>query len=156
MDPSWYNGCTNAQIISGLLSDSASQARVGTSPQFVSIAGRGKVTMNAPDMSKGQTASWSQAEFFYDQGGDWSGLNPNAMWNFFWRARFRLSNPNALAGTDALVVAGYADLAATRFVAATTADGLSGLGTTNVYTGAAKLGLANAIITTGLNGPTVH
>jgi hypothetical protein len=153
---SWHNGCTNAQIISGLLADNASQSRVGTSPQFVAIAGQGKVTMNGPDLAKGQTASWSQAEFFYDQGGDWSGLDPDAMWNFYWRARFRLSNPNALAGTDAALVAGYADLASIRFAAAAATDGVSGLGSTNVYTGAAKLGLAGAFVTTGLNGPTVH
>ncbi len=151
----WYDGCAAGQIMSGLLSDSSSQSRVGVSPKFVSIAGQGKVTMNGPDITKGQTASWAQAEFFYDQGGPWSGMSPNAMWNFYWRARFRLSNPNSLGGDTALV-AGYADAASLRWGAAVVADGAKSLGGTNFYTGVAKLGIINAITTTGTNGPTIH
>jgi hypothetical protein len=156
VNSSWYDGCAAAQIMSGLLSDSSSQSRVGVSPKFVSIAGRGKVTMNGPDITKGQTASWAQAEFFYDQGGDWGTMSPNAMWNFYWRARFRLSNPNALTGGDAALIAGYADAASLRWGAAVLADGAKGITGTNFYTGVAKAGIVSAISTTGTNGPTVH
>src|SRR6202044_388504 len=134
VDPNWYNGIQKAQIFSGLLSNSDGTKRVGVSPQFVSIAGQGKVQMNGPSLAKGQTASWSQAEFFYDQSGAWSGMSPNAMWNFYWRARFRMSSPNSLLGTDAAVIAGYADVAAGQFALAVGEDEAKGLTKTNVYT----------------------
>jgi hypothetical protein len=152
----WYDGCAAAQIMSGLLSDNASQSRVNYSPKLVSVAGRGKVTMNGPSITKGQTASWAQAEFFYDQGGAWNQMSPDAMWNFYWRARFRLSNPNALTGSDAAIIAGYADAASLQWGAAVVTDGAKGLTGTNFYTGTAKAGIVSAISTTGTNGPTIH
>jgi hypothetical protein len=66
------------------------------SPKFVKIGSRDHVSMAGPDSTKGQTFSASQAEFFYDCSGSWDSCDNDqeAMWNFHWRARFRLSNPS--------------------------------------------------------------
>jgi hypothetical protein len=153
---SWYNGIADAQILSGLLSDGAGESQLNVSPRLVSMAGHNPGAIGGPNALKGQTASWSQAEFFYDQAGAWSGLNPDAMWNFYWRARFRMSNPNALTSSDAAIVAAAADAASVQYGAAVLADGIQGLSSTNMYTGAAKFGLASALKTTATTGMTIH
>jgi hypothetical protein len=93
-----YNGTDHAQIISFLFSDGS--GAVNVSPNFVKIAASGKAVngLGGPALIKGQLNSWAQAEFFYDQPGAWSGMSANAMWNFYWRARFRLTNPSAIPG----------------------------------------------------------
>jgi hypothetical protein len=93
-----YNGADNAQIISFLFSDGS--GAVNVSPSFVKIAASGKAVngLGGPSLIKGQLNSWAQAEFFYDQPGAWSGMSADAMWNFYWRARFRLTNPGSIPG----------------------------------------------------------
>jgi hypothetical protein len=99
-----YNGTDNAQIISFLVSTGG--GAVNVSPQFVKIAASGKAVngLGGPALIKGQMNSWAQAEFFYDQPGAWSGMSADAMWNFYWRARFRLTNPGAIPGGDVIDV----------------------------------------------------
>ena len=89
----WWNGCDKAQIMAIEYGDGNS---TNYSPKFVKIASRGKITMAGPDSTKGQTFSASQAEFFYDCSGSWDSCDNDqeAMWNFHWRARFRLTNPS--------------------------------------------------------------
>jgi len=44
--------------------------------------------MTMPDMPWGKVA-FSQAEFYYDDAGEWDDLKEDAMWNMYWRARLR-------------------------------------------------------------------
>jgi hypothetical protein len=98
----WYNGTNDAQTIAFLTSGTG--GAVDVSPRLVNIAqtfnspGHAKVTMSGPALDKGQMNSWAQAEFFYDNPGDWPSSQADAMWNFYWRARFRLTNTGAVPG----------------------------------------------------------
>jgi hypothetical protein len=44
--------------------------------------------MSTPDIPWGKVA-FSQAEFYYDDAGEWDDLKEDAMWNMYWRARLR-------------------------------------------------------------------
>ena len=50
----------------------------------------------------------AQAEFYYDDGGDWGSQKDNAMWNMFWRARLRRNHVPTIAvpGLDLGLVSG--------------------------------------------------
>ncbi len=112
VDPNWHNGIDAAQIVAVVFADKNGVSFVNQAAKFeqfashfhtsdtVSYDSPGKVVFGVnlgpldPTMN-----SWAQAEFFYDCSGDWqgSGCNNNdqeAMWNFHWRARFRLVNPD--------------------------------------------------------------
>ena len=91
----WYNGIKDAQISSLGNSSNAFANTTNYSSKFVNIAAGGKNTaMSAPSVV--QQLSFAQAEFYYDCSGGWTGNacdnDQNAMWNFHWRARFRLIN----------------------------------------------------------------
>ncbi len=88
----WWNGSDKAQILAVTYSDGKS---VTYSPKFVAIASQGGVKMPDPSTLNGNLTSASQAEFFYDCPGKWDDCDKDeeAMWNFHWRARFRLVNP---------------------------------------------------------------
>lgn len=114
---SWHNGSPDGQIVSVVKSD-GKQATY--SPKFVRIASRGQIPMKNPSALKGQLTSWSQSEFFYDCAGPWTAkacdADEEAMWNFRWRARFRLVNPSSLflgqiivPGAEAAMVAKLAN-----------------------------------------------
>ena len=144
----WYNGIAESQIASVLTANSKATTFANYDPKLVSIAGQGKVKTPAPSLASGQTESWAQAEFFYDAPGAWSG--DDAMWNFYWRARFRATKSSALPK-----VAGDAiDVAATSYDTTTATSDVTGLSTTNIYTGPAKLGLTQALTDTSHN-PTI-
>jgi hypothetical protein len=98
----WWNGCAQGQILTVQYSEGKG---VTYSPQFVAVASRGGVSMSDPSALKGQLTSASQAEFFYDCSGAWGdkGCNKDedALWNFHWRARFRLVNANIFTAFSA-------------------------------------------------------
>ncbi len=98
VDTSWHNGIDAAQLLATVAGDGKSTTY---SPKFVKIASQGKIPMHDP--SGVQLTAWSQAEFFYDCSGAWSSCNAQeeAMWNFHWRARFRLVNPEAFGPVGA-------------------------------------------------------
>ena len=100
----WRNGINEAQIAAMLTVSSKGKSFVDHDPKLVKIASVGKVNMPEPSLASGQTAAWAQAEFFYDWPGAWADMKDDAMWNFYWRARFRLTKPSALP-----TVAGDAD-----------------------------------------------
>ncbi len=133
----WHNGVSSgslsAQIIAVITTDGTGMAPTNVSPKFVSIAGQNKVTMSGPSLLKGQQNSWAQAEFFYDDvQPDWGTSQPDAMWNFYWRARFRLSNPGSLPDGEGTVLT----LASTSYLLSTTQSGVCrGSSGSNVYTG---------------------
>jgi hypothetical protein len=115
---SWHDGTPDAQILAVVFSDTTGSAFVGQSAKFEKIAAGFQstpVTYDSPG-NMGVISSvgpfdptlnaLAQAEFFYDCTGDWKTADScdndeNAMWNFHWRARFRLVNPDAstVAGT---------------------------------------------------------
>ena len=100
----WHNGIADAQIASVTHSnDERNNTR--HAPRYVNIADQKRRTIN--DANFVQKSAWAQAEFFYDCGGAWSSCNNNqeAMWNFHWRARFRLVNGDAYLGGEAISVA---------------------------------------------------
>ncbi len=93
----WYNGIKDAQISSlGNSSDSYAKT-TNLSPKLVNVAGNGK-DHNIAGPSTLQQLGFAQAEFYYDCSGGWTSDScdnkENAMWNFHWRARFRLINYN--------------------------------------------------------------
>lgn len=45
-------------------------------------------SVSMPDMPWGKVA-FSQAEFYYDESGEWDDYKEDAMWNMYWRARLR-------------------------------------------------------------------
>ncbi|HEY2514073.1 MAG TPA: hypothetical protein VGI39_24570 [Polyangiaceae bacterium] len=98
LDPNAYpdNGCMQAQQVYVVRSD-GDPATLRVSPRGVAIAGFGKGKATGT-LNEVQKLGWAQAEYFYDDSGAWAGLNPDAMWNFYWRARFRLFNPNSTGG----------------------------------------------------------
>jgi hypothetical protein len=98
----WHDGIDDAQIASIVTANDVSKTVY--SPKFVSIASGNKRTFKAPNAA--QEIAWAQAEFFYDCSGAWSSCNndQNAMWNFRWRARFRLVNPNAYLGGQGIAL----------------------------------------------------
>lgn len=104
IDPNAYpdNGCMQAQQVYVVYSDSK-PATLNLSPKGVAVAGFGK-GKDVGGLNPAQMIAWAQAEYFYDDSGAWSGLNPDAMWNFYWRARFRLFNPSN-AGGELITVA---------------------------------------------------
>ncbi len=89
-DSKFWNGSASSQILAMQYGDGKF---VNYSPRFVKFASRGEVDMRDP--SSVQRTSVSQAEFFYDVPGTWDAIDADqdAMWNFHWRARFRLVNP---------------------------------------------------------------
>jgi hypothetical protein len=150
--PAWHNGIDESQITSILTASSEGTAPTKLSPRFVNIAGQGKVNMPDPDVAMAQQSAWAQAEFFYDASGDWSGLQDDAMWNFYWRARFRLANPNTvpeplgtalkLASASYLYETGKADLKGATH-------------NKNVWSGYARLMLNKALADSSFN-PAIH
>ena len=108
----WHNGIDDAQIVGVVLADSNGVKFVNQASKFEQIAAQFHTTDTVKYDSPGNAVlgvslgpldptmnAWAQAEFFYDCSGDWqsSGCNNNdqeAMWNFHWRARFRLVNPD--------------------------------------------------------------
>ncbi|MBV9947560.1 MAG: hypothetical protein JOZ69_11970, partial [Myxococcales bacterium] len=102
VDDNWWNGTDPAQLLAVERGDGKS---VTYSPKFVKVASQGRVEMADPSDLKGQTFSLSQAEFFYDKGGDWDTVNADedAMWNFHWRARFRLVNPKVFGAQGVIL-----------------------------------------------------
>jgi hypothetical protein len=54
----------------------------------VSIANWNKGDVTPKNMTWGKVA-FAQAEFYYDQSGDWEDMKEDAMWNMRWRARLR-------------------------------------------------------------------
>lgn len=149
--PAWHNGSDESQIVSILTASSQGMAPTNLSPQFVNIAGQGKVQMPTPNILMAQQSAWAQAEFFYDDKGDWSGLQDNAMWNFYWRARFRLSNPSSLPGVAQVAI----DAASVSYLARTAAADVSGIGNLNLFTLPAKINLNKALLDTSFN-PAIH
>jgi hypothetical protein len=147
----WYNGVAESQIVTILSANSHATAFANYDTQLVSVAGRGKVKMDSPTALSGQTESWAQAEFFYDASGAWSGLVDDAMWNFYWRARYRLTRPKSLPTIpgDLIEAAG-----ASYYLNTSTAD-LTGLGSVNIYTGPAREGLTQGLLDTN-HEPTIH
>ncbi|MCL2449667.1 MAG: hypothetical protein FWD17_12040, partial [Polyangiaceae bacterium] len=122
VDPNWYNGTLDAQIISAVGADATTAKFLDRSSKFEQIAAqfykKATVKYDSPGKFMGFGAAqldpkmnaWAQAEFFYDCSGAWQSGPCNddeeAMWNFHWRARFRLVNPQAsiaakyIAGAD--------------------------------------------------------
>jgi hypothetical protein len=112
VDPAWHNGIDAAQIVGVVLADSTNVKFVNRASKFEQIAAQYHTQDTVKYDSPGNAVlgvslgpvdptmnAWAQAEFFYDCSGDWqsSGCNNNdqeAMWNFHWRARFRLVNPD--------------------------------------------------------------
>jgi hypothetical protein len=105
----WHNGIKDAQISSLGNSSNSFANTTNYSSKFVNIAAGGKNTaMSGPSVL--QQLGFAQAEFYYDCSGAWTGNScdndQNAMWNFHWRARFRLINygvnleGNGLEGYD--------------------------------------------------------
>ncbi len=90
---SWHNGINDAQLLAIVNSDGQPTK---LSPKFVAIASQNKITAPDPTMPSGQLSSWSQAEMFYDCSAAWTTCDDHeeSMWNFYWRARFRLVNLN--------------------------------------------------------------
>jgi hypothetical protein len=147
----WWNGIGEAQIASLLTTSSRGIAFANHDPKLVKIASVGKVEMPSPTVASGQTAAWAQAEFFYDAPGAWRDLEEDAMWNFYWRARFRLTRPKALPQAAGDLI----DLAATSYDKTTVEQGVAAPTNINVYTGPAREGLAKALTDTDHN-PTIH
>ncbi len=114
----WHDGIDAAQIVSVVFSTEGGSGFVNTAPKFERIASRYQkqtVKYESPGSILGagpadpSMNAIAQAEFFYDCQGDWKGCNSdeNAMWNFHWRARFRLVNTSASsAGTYLEAVGG--------------------------------------------------
>jgi hypothetical protein len=147
----WYNGSNESQVASILTANSHATSFANYDTQFVSIAAQGKVKMPAPTLASGQTEAWSQAEFFYDASGAWKDLKDDAMWNFYWRARFRLVKPSSLpkAAGDLIEAAGVS------YYTTTSSADVSGLGGMNIYTGPAREGLTQGLTDTN-HEPTIH
>jgi hypothetical protein len=108
----WYDGIKDAQISSLGTSRDTAAKQTNYSGKFVNIAARGgNNAMGAP--STVQQLGFAQAEFYYDCSGSWTSSgcddDQNAMWNFHWRARFRLTNysvnleGDGLQGYDAIM-----------------------------------------------------
>lgn len=95
----FWNGTDKAQI---LAVEYGSGSFVTYSPRFVKFASQGAIRMNDP--SAIQRTAVSQAEFFYDAAGTWDSIDgdQDTMWNFRWRARFRLVNPSVFFPVYAL------------------------------------------------------
>jgi hypothetical protein len=100
----WCNGSDKAQI---LAIENGSGGATTYSPKFVTIASQGRVSAADPTVAKGQTLSASQAEFFYDCTGSWDSCDNDeeALWNFHWRARLRMTNPNVFGPFGAALYA---------------------------------------------------
>lgn len=147
----WWNGINDAQVASLLTASDKGIAFANHDPKLVKIASVGKVEMPSPTIASGQTAGWAQAEFFYDQPGAWSDLQDDAMWNFYWRARLRLTNPKALPQPAGDLI----DVAATSYDKTTVEEGLTDIRHVNAYTTPAKAGLTEALTDTDHN-PTIH
>jgi hypothetical protein len=102
----WHNGIADAQI-AGVTHSSDDRNNTSYSPKLVNIADQKRRTINKASFE--QQSAWGQAEFFYDCSGDWTGNACNndeeAMWNFHWRARFRMVNGDAYLGGQAISVA---------------------------------------------------
>jgi hypothetical protein len=137
----WWNGIADAQLVSLLTTSSKGIDFVNHDPKLVAVASVERVPMPSPSVASGQTAAWAQAEFFYDAPGPWQDSQDDAMWNFYWRARFRLTRPKALPQAAGDLI----DVAATSYDEATIANGAAGLSSVNVYTGPAKKGLTGAL-----------
>ncbi len=147
----WHNGSAESQVASILTANGHATSFANYDTQFVSIAAQGKVKMPEPTLASGQTEAWAQAEFFYDSSGPWKSLVDDAMWNFYWRARYRLTKPSALpkiAG-DAIEAAGLS------YYTTTASADVSGLVSVNIYTGPARAGLTEALTDTD-HKPTIH
>ncbi len=136
----WHNGIKDAQIASLVYSDT-NKSNSTYSARFVSIGSRGNVTMSDPTFY--QLISWAQAEFFYDCKGDWGTDSCNgtddAMWNFHWRARFRLFNPDAFTGGS--VISMYEKGLKAKIVV----DGISRLSSVNLTNFQAKAELGTSV-----------
>jgi hypothetical protein len=145
----WYNGTPDAQIVSFVNSNDSNAAPTKYSPQLVNIASMGKhAEIGGPNA--GQMIHYAQSEFFYDCSGAWtdSACNggtgddgQNAMWNFHWRARFRLFDPSAVLGGQAVEIAE----GAMRFKIGSDIY-KAGLGSLSFNTYQAKLDLGQAIL----------
>ncbi len=72
-------------------------------------------SMTMPEAPWGKVA-FAQAEFYYDEAGEWDDYKDDAMWNMFWRARLRrvhsptLSLADMLAGEVINVIVGRTNL----------------------------------------------
>jgi hypothetical protein len=121
VDPNWHDGIRDAQIVSVVFSTTGNKF-VDTAPKFEQIAAgfyhQDTVKYTSPgsailglDLSVFDPTqeAMAQAEFFYDCTGEWKPSCNNdeeAMWNFRWRSRLRLVNPDALNGILKVAIQG--------------------------------------------------
>jgi hypothetical protein len=115
---SWHNGCDDAQLATVLYAGGNADKALSYTPKLVNVAAAEKRTING--LQDFQNLSWSQSEMFYDceksdfSSTDWTTCNvdgEDAMWNFYWRARFRMFNPSAsyIAGAGLVATMKIAD-----------------------------------------------
>ncbi len=133
-DPPWWNGINDAQIGTALTASDKAIQFANYDPKFAKIAAHGAITVKDPSATSGQTLAFAQAEYFYDQPGAWPGLQDDAMWNYYWRARFRLTRPSTWADGLGTIV----DATALGFGTSVTEGEASGLVSKNVTNDYAK------------------